>query len=128
MLYRALTDFVVLFHFAFIVFVLFGGLLACKWRRLVWVHIPSSVWGMLNEFFGWWCPLTPLENWLREQSGGVRYHVGFVEHYIMPIVYPVDLTRELQIVLASAVLVINGVIYGFLYQRALKAERRRATR
>jgi len=126
MLYRLLADFVVLFHFVFIVFVLVGGLLACRWKRLAWVHLPSTVWGVLNEVFGLWCPLTPLENWLRETGGGARYQAGFIEHYIMPIVYPAGLTREIQIVMGSVVVVLNGVIYGVLFRRALRRGGRRA--
>jgi hypothetical protein len=126
MVYRLLADFILLFHFVFIVFVLFGGLLACKWRRLAWVHLPSMVWGALNELFGLWCPLTPLENWLRENGGAARYQTGFIEHYVMPVVYPAGLTREIQIVMGSAVVVMNGLIYGILLRRATRVGEGRA--
>ena len=125
MFYRLLADFVVLFHFVFILFVLSGGLLVLRWRRLAWVHAPSSAWGISTELFGWWCPLTPLENWLRENSGRSGYDTGFIEHYIMPIVYPTGLTREVQLFLGGAVLLINGVIYGVLVHRFFQ-ERRHA--
>ena len=121
MLYGLLADSVVLFHLVFILFVLFGGLLVLKWRRVAWVHVPASVWGVLNELLGWWCPLTPLENWLRENSGRPGYETGFIEHYILPIVYPDQLTREIQIVLGGLVLLINGLIYGVLLRRVLRA-------
>jgi hypothetical protein len=87
--------------------------------------VPSFVWGASTELFGWWCPLTPLENWLRGESGRAGYETGFIEHYIMPIVYPVDLTRETQMVLGGAVLLLNGVIYGVIIARAFG--KRRAT-
>jgi hypothetical protein len=123
--YGLLADFVLVFHMAFILFVLFGGFLVMKWRPLVWVHIPSSVWGMSTEFFGLWCPLTPLENWFRQQSGRMGYETSFIEHYILPIVYPVGLTRELQVILGSAVLLMNGVIYGVIVRDALRRHERR---
>lgn len=122
--YGFFADFVVLFHFAFILFVLFGGFLVLKRRRLAWVHVPSFVWGTLVELFGWWCPLTPLEIWLREQSGRPGYQTGFIEHYILPVVYPAQLTREIQWVIGGAVLLINGVIYGVVLRRALERRRR----
>jgi hypothetical protein len=124
MLYKLLADFVVLFHFVFILFVIFGGLLVVAWPRLAWVHVPASAWGISIEFLGWWCPLTPLENWLRENGGRAGYNTGFIEHYIMPIVYPTDLTRGIQFVLGGAVLLINGVIYGVVIHRALEKRRR----
>jgi hypothetical protein len=108
---RLLADFVVVFHFLFIVFVVGGGLLVLRWRRVALVHVPSTLWGLSTEFFGWWCPLTPLENWLREHTGGTGYDVGFIEHYILPVIYPVNLTREVQLVLGTAVLAINIAIY-----------------
>ncbi len=125
MIYRLLADFVLVFHLAFIVFVIFGGLLACKWRRLAWFHLPSMVWGALNELFGLWCPITPLENWLRANGGAASYETGFIEHYIMPIVYPTGLTREIQIVIGSAIVVMNGLVYGVLFRRTSRPGGRR---
>jgi hypothetical protein len=119
MLYRLFADIVVCLHLAFIVFVVTGALLALKWRRIAWVHIPSAVWGMLTEFFGLWCPLTPMENWLRLNGGGARYEASFIEHYIMPIIYPTELTRGLQIAFGALVLVINGAVYWTLGRRWL---------
>ena len=127
MLNRLLADFVVLFHLAFILFVLFGGLLALKWKRLVWVHVPALAWGASIEFIGWWCPLTPLENWLRRNAGGTPYHSGFIEHYILPIIYPPGLTREIQIVLGTLVLLTNAAVYGWLWHRRRTARRKRAS-
>ena len=127
MLYRLFADVVVLCHLGFIVFVLAGGLLVLRWKRLAWAHVPSITWGMSTEFFGLWCPLTPLENWLRESSGGARYEVGFIEHYIMPIVYPEGLTREMQIAMGSLALLVNGLIYGILCRKVLRARARNSS-
>jgi uncharacterized protein DUF2784 len=111
MLFQAFADFVVLVHLAFIVFVVFGGPLALRWRWIPWLHLPAVLWGALLEFCGWMCPLTPLENWLRLASGASEYSGGFVEHYVLPIVYPAALTREAQVVLGLLVCLINAAVY-----------------
>jgi hypothetical protein len=123
MLYRFLADVVVCAHLAFIVFVLAGALLALRWRKVAWVHVPSAAWGMSTEFFGLWCPLTPLENWLRLSGGGAAYDAGFIEHYIMPIVYPAHLTRGFQILFGSVALAANAALYWFVSRRATSKER-----
>ncbi|UCH85599.1 MAG: DUF2784 domain-containing protein [Candidatus Latescibacterota bacterium] len=117
MIYRLLADAVVLIHLAFIIFVLFGGFLVLKWRRVAWFHIPAFVWGVLLEFAGWWCPLTPLENWLRRTGGSAGYPTGFIEHYILPVIYPSALTRDIQFVLGTVVLIVNVVIYSIAVRR-----------
>ena len=113
---RLMADAVVLIHFAFIVFVILGGLLALRWRWVVWLHIPAAVWGALIEFANWTCPLTPLENWLHHAGGEAGYAGSFVEQYLLPVIYPAGLTREVQIVLGTLVCVINISAY-FLYWR-----------
>jgi len=122
MLYRALADFIVILHFAFVLFVVGGALLVLRWRRLAWVHIPAAIWGALIEFAGWVCPLTPLESRLRVLGGGSGYGGGFVEHYVIPVLYPAGLTRELQVLLGAIVLVINLAIYGWLLRGRLRTE------
>ena len=119
MLYRILADLVALAHLAFIIFVVFGGLLALLWRWAPWVHVPAVVWGAAVEFFGWFCPLTPLENLLRSASGSAGYSDGdgFIEHYLMPIIYPEELTRELQMLLGGAVVVFNLAVYFVVWRR-----------
>ena len=104
-------------HFFFVVFVALGGVLVLRWRHLAWVHLPCVVWGALIEFSGWICPLTPLENWLRLQSGAAGYEGGFIEHYLMPVLYPADLSRQMQIGLGLAVVIINVAIYGSILRR-----------
>jgi len=118
--YRLLADLTVVAHFVFVLFAVGGGLLVLRWRRIVWLHIPAAVWAALIEFYGWVCPLTPLENWLRVRSGASGYRGGFIEHYILPVLYPRALTRELQIVLGIFVLVVNLAIYGWLLIRVMK--------
>lgn len=117
MLYRALSDLVVLTHLAFIVFVLLGGVLALRWRWLPWVHVPAAAWGAAVEIFGWFCPLTPLENSLRRASGSAAYSEGFVERYLLPIIYPIELTRELQYLLGFLVVVVNLSVYFVVWRR-----------
>ena len=118
---RFAADIVVLVHLAFILFVAAGGLLVLRWPRLAWMHVPAIIWGALIEFAGWICPLTPLENRLRAAAGEAAYAGGFIDRYIMPIVYPAGLTRGMQLGLGVAVIAVNLVIYGRLalriYQR-----------
>jgi Protein of Unknown function (DUF2784) len=120
MLARLAADAVVLFHLGFILFVVLGGLLALRWRKVVWVHVPAAVWGAFIEFSGWICPLTPLENWLRAAAGSPGFSGGFIDHYVMPVVYPAGLTRGLQVVLGAAVVAVNAGVYGVLLVRRLR--------
>ena len=112
--WRALADFVVGIHVGFVLFVIFGGLLVLKWPKTAWLHLPAVAWGVWVELAGWICPLTPLENYLRAQDGGGVYSESFVERYLLPVLYPDALTRELQLALAAAVLAINAAVYGRL--------------
>ena len=110
MVYDLLADFTLLLHLAFIVFVVVGGLLALKNVKWAWVHIPAAAWGGLVEFTGWLCPLTPLEKWLRFKAGAGLYHESFISHYLLPLIYPTELTRNLQIVLGAGVVIINVIV------------------
>ena len=111
MLFQAVADLVALIHLAFIIFVVLGSALALRWRWIPWVHLPAVLWGVLLEFCGWMGPLTPLENWLRRAGGASEYSGGFVEQYVLPIVYPAALTREVQVALGLLVCVVNAAIY-----------------
>lgn len=111
MLYSLLADAVVLFHLAFILFVVLGAFLVWRFPRLIWLHLPAVIWAALIELIGFVCPLTPLENHLRRLSGETGYQGGFIEHYLLPIIYPDELPRGLQIWLAVAVVVINVFAY-----------------
>ena len=111
MLQRALADFVLLLHLAFIVFVVAGGLLALRWRWAPVIHLPAALWGIFIELTGGVCPLTPLENALRRAAGSSGYEGGFIEHYLVPLIYPASLTPQVQLALAGFVLVVNSVVY-----------------
>ena len=117
MTYRIAADFIVLLHFAFILFVVLGGLLVFYRRMFAWLHLPTVLWGVLIEFSGWICPLTPWEQSLRIKAGQVGYSGGFVEHYLMPLIYPVALTPEIQIILGVLVLILNVGVYGWLWSK-----------
>jgi hypothetical protein len=117
MLYRIGALVVLLVHLAFVLFVVLGGVIALRWPKVAWAHIPVAVWGALIEFTGGICPLTPLENWLREQAGEERYAGDFIEHYITALIYPGGLTREIQIGLGVFVVVLNVAIYVWIATR-----------
>jgi hypothetical protein len=115
-----LADAVVLLHLSFIVFVVAGAALLWRWPRVAWWHVPAVLWGALAELSGTVCPLTPLENRLRAMAGQPGYAEGFVEHYLLPLIYPQALTREMQIALGSALVLLNVLLYG-LWMRSRKA-------
>ena len=114
MLSRLAADAVLVFHLAFIVFVLLGGLLALRWRWMPWLHLPAACWGFFVEVTGRLCPLTPLENMLRQQAGQSGFSGGFVAHYLIPLIYPQGLTRDTQWLLAGVVVALNAAVYGWL--------------
>jgi hypothetical protein len=122
-IYRFLADATMAVHFAFIAFVAAGGLLLLRRPRLAWIHLPCAAYGALIEFFGWICPLTPLENRLRRLGGEAGYAGGFVERYLLPVIYPEPFPRWLGVVLGAAVLLVNGAVYAVVLARA----RRRPT-
>ena len=117
MLYRVAADAVLILHLAFVLFVVLGGFLVLRWPKLAWAHLPAVAWGALIEFSGWICPLTPLENALRDAAGDAIYAGDFVEHYIVALLYPGSLTRDVQVALGIAVVLLNAVIYGAVLRR-----------
>jgi len=121
---RIAADGVVVIHLAFILFVVLGGLTLFRWPWMIWIHVPAAVWGGLVELIGAPCPLTPLENHLRQVGNAEAYSGGFIDHYIMPIIYPPGLTRETQVVLGVLILVINLVVYFKFLTRKAKARER----
>ena len=124
MIYRILADVVIILHLLFILFVLLGGLGAI-WRKwFVAIHVPAVVWAALIEFKGFICPLTPLEKWLRQASGDSGYTTGFVEHYIIPLIYPPGLTSEVQVILGSIVIGLNLGVYSFVLYHCFKKRER----
>ena len=117
MFYKLAADAVVLLHLGFVLFVVTGGLLVFRWRWMALLHLPAVIWAVLLEFNGWLCPLTPLELSLRAAGGQAGYSGGFVEHYILPVLYPAELGRSLQIAMGSFVIAINITLYGWLLWR-----------
>ena len=120
MIYSILADILVLLHLAFVCFVVLGGLLALRRRRWAWVHLPVAVWGALVEFMGWGCPLTRLEIRFRVLGGGGGYSGGFVEHLLIPLLYPGNLTRGHQLVMGLFVVALNTFFYGLVVLRVVR--------
>ena len=117
---QLIADVLVLFHLSFIIFVILGGFLVLHWRNIFWLHIPCAIWGVLIEFAGWICPLTPMENHFRQLAGQAGYYSGFIDHYILPVIYPTALTREIQYMLGFGVITINLIAYGLVLYRIIK--------
>ena len=120
MIYRIAADFVLVTHFAFIVLVVAGGLVVYRYARFAWIHIPAASWGAFVELTGRICPLTTLENVLRIRAGQEGYFDSFIDHYIVPVIYPAGLTRHVQLMLAGLVVVANVAIYATILLRKRK--------
>ncbi len=117
MAYRLLADSVLILHLLFIGFVIFGGFIALRFTWVALAHIPVACWGVFIELTGGVCPLTTLEVSLRRAAGDAGYSDSFIEHYLLPIIYPAGLTRSIQFELAGFVILINVAIYGWLLYR-----------
>jgi len=117
MLYRMAADAVLAVHFAFIAYVVLGGLLVAAWPRTALVHLPAAAWGALIELSGRPCPLTSWENALRIRAGESGYGESFIEHYLLPVVYPGGLTRTHQLWLAGLVVAVNAAVYAWAIRR-----------
>ena len=120
MLFGLLANLVVLAHALFVAFVVLGGFLTWRRRWVAWLHVPAAVWGVLIEYAGWVCPLTPLENYFRMRAGLEGYGGGFVEHYVIPLLYPAGLTPPKHLVLGTFALTVNLFAYGVLVRRMLR--------
>jgi len=120
-MYKLLADIVLLAHLSFIAFALAGGLLLLRWPRLVWLHFPAMLWVVFIEVTGWICPLTPLENYFRAMGGADIYHVDFIGHYLLPLVYPGGLTPAIQLLLAGGVILFNIISYTIFIRVRTKA-------
>lgn len=118
-----LADGVLVLHLAFILFVMLGGLLVWRWSKVAWLHLPAVAWGIYVETSGRICPLTPLENSLREAAGQTEYSGGFIEHYVTALIYPDGLSRSIQWVLAAIVVLVNGCVYWRLFAKRHEQER-----
>ncbi|MEN6374620.1 MAG: DUF2784 domain-containing protein [Smithella sp.] len=116
-MYRFLADAIVVVHFLFILFVVTGGMLVLRRPRLAILHLPAVVWGAVVELCGWGCPLTPLENYFRRLGGSAGYRGDFVEHYLIPLIYPANLTAETQYILGGLVIVVNLFFYLIIWRK-----------
>lgn len=117
MSYGLLADAVLVVHGLYIVFVVAGALLALRWSWVLWLHAPAALWGAWVELGGRICPLTSLENRFRRLAGNAGYEGGFIDTYLLPLIYPGELTREVQIALGLFVLVVNAVLYTWVLRR-----------
>ncbi len=120
MIYWLAANAVLIIHLGFVLYVVGGGLLIFRWKWSILFHLPAVLWGALLEFNGWLCPLTPLEQWLRVVGGQRGYSGGFIEHYLLSLLYPAGLTRDVQILLGTFVVVVNVLIYAILIFRLFK--------
>ena len=116
MIYRSLADLVFIFHFCYVVFVIFGGLLILRWRWIFWLHLPAVVWVVLVEFLQLSCPLTTIEKWFKEFGGEQGYEGGFIEYYVSAILY-MPITPQTQMMLGVIVILINALIYWYVYRQ-----------
>ena len=112
-----LADTVLVLHLLFVAFVILGGALVLRWPRAAFIHGPVALWGAGISLGGWICPLTPLENWLRQGGGGAAYGTGFIEHYVVPVLYPLNLTREVQMAAGLLLLTFNVALYAVAFRR-----------
>lgn len=125
MLYSTTAALVLLAHLAFVLFVVFGAALVVRWPRMAWLHLPAAFWGIFIELSGRGCPLTTLENLLRLRAGAEGYAESFIEHYVLWLLYPGGLTREVQFILAGLVAAINLILYAWVWRRRAAKPRAR---
>lgn len=114
MIYKIFADFVIILHLLFILFALFGAFLALKWKKTIWIHLPAALWAMAVEFANLPCPLTPIEKWLIERQGRAAYGGGFVEHYILSMIYPGQLESSTRLLLGTVALMLNVGFYAWI--------------
>jgi len=115
--YRLAADAMLVAHLLYIIFVVVGGLIALRARWVLWLHVPAVAWAIYVQFVGRICPLTGWENALREGAGQAGYEGGFIDHYLMPVIYPADMPVGLNYVLGSLVILVNAAVYGWLIAR-----------
>jgi hypothetical protein len=124
MFYRIPADLIVLLHLLFIVFVVAGGFLVLRWTWVALLHLPAVIWGAYIEFSGTICPLTPLENHFRHLAREKGYSSGFIEHNLIPLIYPAGLTHDIQVFLGLLVITINLISYAFILLRCFGRQQR----
>ena len=124
-MYEIAANLILIVHFIFILFVVFGALLCFASTKIIFIHIPAFIWGSYIELTNSICPLTDLENWFLQKANLTTYSEGFIQNYLVPIVYPVNLTKYIQIYLGIALIVINIVIYAFIFNKPKKNFKRK---
>ena len=120
-MYEITADLLLIIHFTFLLFVVFGALLIFASIKIIFIHIPVVIWGSYIELTNSICPLTYLENWFLHKANLTTYSEGFIQNYLVPIVYPMNLTKDLQIYLGITLIVINMIIYGFIISKLKKS-------
>ena len=120
-MYEMIANLTLIVHFTFVLFVVFGALLFFVVAKIIFIHIPALIWGSYIELTHSICPLTYLENWFLHKANLTAYSEGFIQNYLMPIVYPMSLTKNLQIYLGIALIVVNIIIYGFIFNKLKKS-------
>ena len=120
MFYRLLADLILVLHFCYVLFAIFGGLLVLRWRWMWKLHLPALVWGFLVQYFVWICPLTSWENYFRELGGEAGYEGGFIEYYISAIIYPGIITPQIHVLLAILLVVFNLLVYSYIIWRVCR--------
>jgi hypothetical protein len=115
MIYRLLADVVLIAHFAFAAFAVLGGLLVLRYKKILWWHLAALCWGVVVQWANWICPLTPLENYFRILGGEAGYSAGFIEHFMLKVLYPENLTMELRYVLGAVLIAVNLAVYSYLF-------------
>jgi len=120
-MYEIAANLILIIHFTFILFVVFGALLFFASVKVIFIHVPVLIWGSYIELTNSICPLTYLENWLLHKANLTTYSEGFIQNYLIPIVYPANLTKDLEIYLGIALIVVNMIIYGFIISRLKKS-------
>ncbi len=121
--YRLASDAMMIAHLLYIIFVVVGGLAAFRARWVLWLHVPAVSWAIYVQYWGRLCPLTTWEQELRNRAGEAGYEEGFVDHYLMPLIYPGDIPAAMHLVLGTAVILINALIYGRLIAVARRSRR-----
>ena len=119
-MYEIAANLILIVHFIFILFVVFGALLFFVSTKIIFIHVPAVIWGSYIELTNSICPLTYLENWFLKKSNKTTYSEGFIQNYLVPIVYPMNLTKDLQIYLGIALIVVNIIIYVFIFNKLKK--------
>ena len=119
-MYEIAANLILIIHFTFVLFVVFGALLFFASVKIIFIHVPAFIWGSYIELTHSICPLTYLENWFLQKANLATYSEGFIQNYLVFIVYPTNLSKDLQIYLGMSLIVINIIIYGFIINRLKK--------